>query len=119
MLALLIVCLASSILHAEAPSTSASKPAKDKDTITVKRGTIAASIDADGYFDAVDPLDVRVKPKQYQGELTILSVPAHGAIVKAGQTIIEIDPKEINRQIAAADNELLSAQANADKAQAD
>src|SRR4051794_36094921 len=116
----LIVCLTSSFLFAEAPATGPSTvPAREKETLTVKRGSINASIDADGYFEAIDPVEVRVRPKQYQGELLILSAAPNGASAKAGESILEIDPKELNRQLAAAENELLAAQANAEKAQAD
>jgi multidrug efflux pump subunit AcrA (membrane-fusion protein) len=115
---LLVVGLCGTLLGAD-PATTGSTSTTAKDSYLVKRGSVDASIDADGYFEATDPLEIRIRPKAYQGELIILSVAPHGSSVKAGQTILEIDPQEIDRQIAAADNELLTARANAEKAQAD
>jgi multidrug resistance efflux pump len=106
-------------LHAQttAPSDEA-KGAKDE-TTAVRRGDLSTTIELDGYFEPTESYEVRVRPKAYQGELLIAAAPASGASVKKGESLLQIDNEEINKQIAAAENELNGARANFAKAQAD
>jgi HlyD family secretion protein len=109
--------------RAEPPATTqgatTKEKDKDKDTVAVKKATITIGVDADGYFEPIEPFDVRIRPEQYAGELKIVSAAAQGATVKSGDKLIEFDTEEIARQIAAAENELASAKAAATKADAD
>jgi multidrug efflux pump subunit AcrA (membrane-fusion protein) len=75
--------------------------------------------DAEGYLQPVDPFEVRLRPKAYGGDLTIVSIAANGSSVKSGEVLLQIDPEPLNRQLAAAKNDLTVAQANLDKAGAD
>lgn len=96
------------------PTTGPSAP-----TTQVHRGNLALSIDAQGYFEPVDDFEVRIRPKGYGGELTIVSIATNGAEVKKGDTLLELDPKALNKQLAGAENELTAADAAWAKAQAD
>jgi multidrug efflux pump subunit AcrA (membrane-fusion protein) len=103
------------VVAAEAPTTTQTSA----DTTAVKKGTISATIDADGYFEAVDPFEVRIRPDSYQGDLKIKSAVALGAAVKQGDVVLEIDPTTINKQIAEAENALIAAKATLAKAESD
>lgn len=123
-LALILALLPLRGLHAAAnapdhPATQPSATVAHDKTVSVHRGDLTTSIDAQGYIEPVDGLEVRVRPKVYSGELTIASAAANGAQLQKGQTILQIDPAAIDRQIAAAGNEAVAAHATFDRAQAD
>ena len=111
----------------EAPNTATTRPAVEivkksastDATAAVRRGDLTTAIDALGYLEAVDPMDVRIRPKAYGGELTITSVTSNGAKVAQGEILLQIDPAPIDRQIAAAGNERDAAHANLTHAQAE
>lgn len=90
------------------PATSSAGPAS----------TNPSGFEAEGYLQPVDPFEVRIRPKAYGGELTIVSIAANGAQVKQGDVILQLDPEPLNRQLAAAKNALLVAQANVDRSDA-
>jgi multidrug resistance efflux pump len=106
---------------ATAPSTApATQAGADKaDVTTVHAGDIKLDIHADGYFEALDALEVRIDAKAYAGELKITAVAGNGAHVKKGDPLLSIIPDEFNRQLAAAQNEAVLAHANLDKAKSD
>jgi HlyD family secretion protein len=115
---LTVLLMAGASWAGDSPATSsASQPTAD--VATVKRGTITAAIDVDGYFDPIDACEVRIRPDSYQGDLKIKSAVAVGASVKQGDVVLEIDQTNINRQIAEADNALIAAKANLAKAESD
>ncbi|MGH7179747.1 MAG: hypothetical protein ACREJC_20390, partial [Tepidisphaeraceae bacterium] len=107
-----------SVAAIEAPPTSNESPQKPK-TTTVTRGTLDLTIRATGTFAPVDPFEIRVRPKAYQGDLIIKSIVAPGASVVRGATILALDTDQIDRQVAAARNDQAQARANLTKAQAD
>ena len=131
-LALTLALLPAKFFHSSAdasnaPATQTSEVAVDqhgpsegeKATLSVNRGSLSDSIDAQGYFEPVDPFEVRIRPKTYSGELTIKSIAPNGAALKKGDAIIELDPVTIDKQLEAAENEVTTAHANLTKAQAD
>ena len=87
--------------------------------ISVHRGTLSAVVDAQGYFEPIDPFEVRFRPKVYTGELTITSIVPDGSTVKQGDTILELDPVQIDKALAAAENEDLAAHAGLTRMEAD
>lgn len=113
--------------HAEGPASApATQPATTHpatqpaaDTTTVKRGALSITIDSQGSFEPIDLVEVRIRPKAYNGELTITSVAANGTAVKKGDILLEVDSAPIKRIVAAADNDLLNAQATVKRAEAD
>lgn len=114
---LMIALLAACGTLARAAQT---QPAEtDKDVVAVKRGTLVVTVDADGYFEPVDAAEVRVRPESYQGDLEIQSIVPAGTIVKKGDLLLEIDGTQLQKQLAAAENDLATADANLTKAEAD
>lgn len=110
-----LVCSAL-IDRAEAP---ASNPATQAAATIVKHGSVPMKFDATGYFEAIDPMEVRIRPKSYAGELAIATIVPNGATVKKGDKLLEIDPAPLKRQLQAADGEAAVAHANLTKAEAD
>jgi multidrug resistance efflux pump len=102
------------------PTPPASKPATTSAvTTTAKRGSLPMQFDATGYFEAVDPVEVRLRFKQYTGELAINAIVPTGASVKKGDKLLEIDPVPLKKLLDAAENDLAMAKANLDKSEAD
>lgn len=103
-----------------ATTTHASAPAPaTRPTHKVARGSIPLILRAVGTFEPVDPMEVRLRPDAYKGELKIVAAVPNGAAVKAGDVLLQIDPADLTRDLAAAENELVTANANFDKAKAD
>lgn len=102
--------------RADAPATSV---AAAESFVAVKRGDLKLDVKCDGWFEAVAPIEVRLRPRAYQGELKIVSIAPQGVAVKKGDVILKLDTDEIERQIAAAGNELKTATAALAKAEAD
>lgn len=102
------------------PSPPATKPSTTSAAITTaKRGSLPMQFDATGYFEAVDPVEVRLRFKQYAGELTINAIVPSGASVKKGDKLLEIDPVPLKKLLDAAENDLAMAKANLEKSEAD
>lgn len=106
-------------LVARAQSSSASGPTTAPTTYKVKRGTLNLSVTANGAFEPVDPMEIRARPKAYQGDLFVVSAVAPGASVQKDQVILELEQSSLKRQIATAENDLTTSRANYDKAKAD
>jgi len=102
-------------------STPATQPAgqHSQATQSVHRGTLTIAIDGQAYFEPIDPLEVRMRPRAYAGELTIAQIAPNGAAVKKGDVILEIDPDHAQKQLAAVENENKVAHANLTRAEAD
>jgi multidrug efflux pump subunit AcrA (membrane-fusion protein) len=110
---------------APAPATSAVTPATTPSTSpsssihVVAKGTLVPDVSGDAIFEAVGPLEVRVRAKQYAGELVVVSAAGDGALVKKGDIILQIDSAPAERELALANNELVLAEANLVKAKDD
>ncbi len=100
---------------ADAPPSTA----PSAQTTQVHRGGLSLAIDAQGDFEPVNAFELRIRPKSYGGELTIVSIVANGAEVKKGDTLLEIDPAPLKKQLLAAENDLAAADATWAKTQAD
>jgi multidrug efflux pump subunit AcrA (membrane-fusion protein) len=109
--------LSLTIVSAAFAEEPASQPSKE--LVTVKRGTIAAVVRRTGISSPLRALEVKIRPKAYQGDLLVSAAAAHGARVKKGEPILELDATQIQKQIATAENELATAHANQAKADAD
>lgn len=88
-------------------------------TTKVKRGELPVKFESSGYFEAVDPTEIRLRLKAYVGDLTIIAIAGNGSALKKGDVLLEIDPIPLNRQLAVAENDLVAAKANLDKSEAD
>lgn len=96
------------------------KPAAaEKETCKVEKGTLTLAVDAEGTFETTDPVEIRLRPKAYSGDLTIVAAAAHGARVRPGEVLLQLDPAPLQKLIDAARNELVAAKANLKKAEED
>ena len=118
-LALLTGLLLAPLVHAQSTAPADESKATKDETTAVRRGDISTSIDFDGYFEPTEFHEIRLRPKAYQGDLLVASAAASGATVKRGETLLQVDAEELDKQIAAAENELNGARAGYAKAQAD
>jgi multidrug resistance efflux pump len=98
------------------PATTNAAPVA---TTRIKRGSLPMKFDATGYFEAVDPTEVRLRFKQYIGELTINAVVPNGSTVAKGDKLLEIDPVPLKKLLDAAENDLAAAKAALEKNEAD
>ena len=85
----------------------------------VKRGTLSLDVNVNGVLSALDPHEVKLKLKSYAGPLEVVAAASHGAAVKQGEVLLELDAKEIGWAVEAAQAALASAQANLKKAASD
>ncbi|HXE55367.1 MAG TPA: hypothetical protein VN541_20250 [Tepidisphaeraceae bacterium] len=102
---------------ATAPNVPATNPTNQARIASAE--SPAAAIEAKGYIEPVDPLEVRIRPRLYSGELTIAYLAANGSKVKKGEVLLQIDPAPLDRQLSAARNEAIVAHAAMDRAQGD
>ena len=78
----------------------------------VRRGDLTLSLDLDGTFVPQGAAEIRIRPKEFSGDLIVAKTSANGAKVAKGDVLLELDTKKIDRQIAAAKNDLSVALAN-------
>jgi multidrug efflux pump subunit AcrA (membrane-fusion protein) len=86
---------------------------------TVSKGVLTMAVDGDGQFEAVEPFEVRVRPKAYAADLTVQAAAESGAEVKKGDVLLQLDPANLKRDLQQAENDLTLARANLKKAQED
>ena len=106
---------------ATAPTTApATQPsASSAGTHTVKSGKLSFNVNGEGTFVADEPFEVRLKLEAHGGPLIIAAVAPNRSEVKKGATLLELDPVNITREVAAAENELTTSRANHAKAESD
>jgi multidrug resistance efflux pump len=85
----------------------------------VKKGNLTPRLEIESVFEPENPAEIRLHFDAYAGDLTILSVLPHGAAVKKGDVLLGIDPKPIERMVAAAENDLRLARATLKKAESE
>ena len=88
-------------------------------THTVKSGKLSFAVNGDGTFVADEPFEARLKLEAHSGPLIIATVAPNRASVKKGDKLLELDPTVINREVAAAENELTTVKATLVKAETD
>ncbi len=101
------------------PTSKPSVAAAVGDTSAVTRGTLTLAFDFDGVFEPVDPFELKLKVRSYQGDFVVVKAVTPSTPVKKGDSLLELDPQKIDVQIAAAENELTGARAALVKAEAD
>src|SRR5689334_19221764 len=89
------------------------------DTYKVKKGSLKLEVSTDATLAALEPFEAKLKAKAYSGQFSVVSAAAHGAMVRKGETILELDPKPMSWALEGAENELATARANLKKAEAD
>jgi multidrug resistance efflux pump len=86
---------------------------------TVAKGKLSLKVEAVGTFLPADPVEVRIRPEAYKGGFRIVSAAGHGAPVKKGDTLLQIDPADLDVELAGARNDLAAARAGLAKGEAD
>ena len=83
------------------------------------KGDLAIEVELAGSFVAEDKDEIRIEPKEYRGDLIITKLLAEGAAVKKGDTLIEFDPKTLERSLEDGRNEVSDKKVELGKAEAD
>lgn len=68
-------------------------------THTVKKTLVKTTIELDGVLEAEKAEEVAVKPEEWTA-LSVLRAAPHGAYVRKGDVILELDPEKLDRAIA-------------------
>lgn len=85
-----------------APKASADKPVADKppaDTVVAERGPFEAAVTAKGAFEPVEFTVIEFRPESWGQPLEIRRVVPHGAMVNAGDPVVEFDAEKLERAI--------------------
>ena len=108
--------LVSSLAGAGPAQDGSPKPESPKgETAVAKRENLRVELKLEGTFEPAERHAIQVKTAAWTGELTVAKVAAHGAKVKKGETILQIDSAKLGEAIAAAENELVAARAQFDR----
>ena len=86
-----------------APKPPAEKPPAEKlpaDTAVAERGPFEAAVSAKGAFEPVEYAVVEFRPESWAQPLEIKRVTPHGAMVNAGDPLVEFDAEKLDRAIA-------------------
>ena len=100
-LCLLAMALSVSFALADQPAVKKDEPAKPAApaTQTVKKGLLKITLELDGVFEATAAQELAVRTDEWTA-LSVLRVAPHGAVVRKGDTILELDPEKLDRAIA-------------------
>ena len=99
----------------EAPGKAEAKPDAKPETAAAKRETMRIELKLDGAFEPSERHVVMVKTQAWQGEMPIAKIAAHGAKVKKGDVLLQIDAAKLHEAIAAAGVDLASARVQLDR----
>lgn len=77
------------------------------ETATVTRRTIVSEATASGQVEPINVIEVKSKSS---GQITEMTVET-GSLVRKGQLLIQLDPRDVNQQLAQAEADLTAAQA--------
>ncbi len=95
------------------------KPEAKHETSAAKRETMRIELKLDGAFEPAERHVVQIKTQAWQGEMPVAKVAAHGAKVKKGDLLIQIDAAKLHEAIAAAGVDLASARVQLDRVNED
>src|ERR1041384_4150157 len=83
-------------INTRANDVATTKPATRPTDITrVQKGRLKLEITAEAVLLPMNPFEVRLRFKAYQGGLSVLNAAPHGAMVKKGELLLECDPAEM------------------------
>lgn len=83
------------------------------------KGDLAIEVELAGSFVAKNKDEIRIEPKEYRGDLIITKLLAEGAAVKKGDTLIEFDPKTLERSLEDGRNDVSDKKVELGKAEAE
>jgi HlyD family secretion protein len=106
-------CLALGVQAADNPAEkdkAAAKNTKEEKaappaTETVKRGPIRIAVELDGVFEGGQAEEISVAPKEWN-MLVVQQAAAHGAVVRKGDVLLQLETDKLDRTIAETRNEL-------------
>ena len=75
----------------------AKKPAPPA-TCKVKKSLIKIMLELDGVLEAENAQEIAVRPDEWSA-LTVLHAASHGAYVRKGDVLLELDPEKLDRAI--------------------
>ena len=84
------------------PKAPAEKPVADKpaaDTVVAERGPFESAVTAKGAFEPVEFTVIEFRPESWGQPLEIRRVVPHGAVVNAGDPVVEFDSEKLERAI--------------------
>jgi multidrug resistance efflux pump len=104
-----------------APSRGASegKPQAGPETRPARRGFLTPAFELDAVLESAERFEAKLQFESYAGELVVRAAAAHGAAAKKDDVLLALETGPLERQLAAAENELRLARAQLEKAQAD
>lgn len=85
----------------------------------VAKGDLKLDIRGEGFFQARDAFDVRIRLRSYSGPLVISSIAPHMSSAKKGDVLIAFEPVHMKWALESAENELATAVAALQKAEAE
>src|SRR5262245_22452649 len=85
------------------------------ETAAAKRETLKVELKLDGTFEPAERHVAIVKTQAWMGEMPIAKIAAHGASVKKGDVLLQIDGAKLHDAIAAAGVDLASARVQLDR----
>ncbi len=91
------------------------KPEGKPETAPAKRETMRIELKLDGTFEPAERHVVLVKTQAWQGEMPVAKIATHGAKVKKGDVLLQIDGAKLHEAVAAAGIELASARVQLDR----
>ena len=91
-LAALSLCAGCARARAAGGESAGHRAGGTQPTHAVKKGRLALKVEAAGTFLPANPVEVRIRPEAYEGELKILAAAANGAAVKKGDTSCKSTP---------------------------
>ncbi len=94
-------------------------PPEAEELHDVKKGNLTPKLELESTFEPVEPAEVRFHFDAYQGEMTLQAVVPHGQAVRKGDVLLALDPKPLEKMVAAAENDLRVARAALRKAEDD
>lgn len=107
--ALAVPLLALAFVQDPTPQPPPPKEDAKPETVAVRKDTLRIEADLDGLFEPSDRHVVEIKPEGYQGDLVVVSAVPHGAPVKKGDVLLQIDSAKYAEAVAAAKVELQGA----------
>ena len=93
----------------EPPAKVEAKADAKPETAPAKRETLRIELKLEGSFEPAERHVVQVKTQAWQGEMPLARIAAHGAKVKKGDVLVQVDAAKLHEAIAGAGVELASA----------
>jgi multidrug resistance efflux pump len=112
------ICLPICVLSTFCAATILSAADEKGDTYTVKKGPLKVEVALEGTFEPEGATEVILRCEEW-ADLSVLSVAEHGAAVKQGDTLLELDRRTIDEAIRDLESSIKVAQIGLAQAEVD